>query len=102
MSGIKECDNCKVIINSDIEYEFFYICRNEHDYCFCECCGQEKLVYSDNVEGYVLKEDYKECYLDDEIADLCIFDKVSRYFLCDIEMEPDWDAIADDIKLGLL
>lgn len=92
------CIKCgQEIGNTQKDYYFV----NRDGYCLCEECGEEELLYSDDIGDYVPKEDYKDYYTDDEIGDLDIWDIKVNHFES-VEEEPDWDAINDDIRMGLL
>ena len=41
----------------------------------CEECGEQHLIWSDDVQAYVHEDEYKEVYLDDELADVELFQK---------------------------
>lgn len=81
-------------INNEWCYE------NEDGYCLCEECGEKELIYSEDVDQYVPREDYKEFYSDDEISDLDTW-KLSFNWWAPEEDEPDWDAIVEERRLGL-
>lgn len=91
------CEFCQKNINNSKD-DYYY----ESEYAWlCGECGEKELDYVDDIDGYVFHEDYKECYTDDELSDLEIFEKHCND-LDPEETEPDWDAINDDIRMGLL
>lgn len=90
------CSKCGKDLGSDNK-EYCY--GNENCYYLCEECGDEELIYSEDVDGYVPREDYKEYYMDDEISDLDVW-KLQLNRWSPEEDEPDWDAIAEDRRMG--
>ena len=108
----KVCECCGKIINpvlisedeSVVEYNTYF--EDEYgDVIFCEECGEMLLTFASDIDQYVYCEDYKECYLDDELSDLIMFDRLNTANLEEIEYEPeepDWDSYIDDKRMGLV
>lgn len=90
-------DGCKVIATSGV----YYYEDDNGDENYCQECGKKHLVYNECIDAYVLVRDYQEDYTDEELKHLKVFD---LYYVEDLEPsedEPDWDAIAKDIRMGL-
>lgn len=96
-----ECDGYDDYSTTTIDETYYYENR-EDEMCYCEKCGSKFLKYTDYVDGYVRKEAYKEEYDEDEVSLLDAFDINYVEDLEPIENEYDWDAVLDDMKLGLL
>lgn len=108
----KVCECCGKIINpvfvsEEVVISMFstYFEDEYGDVAYCEECGEDLLTFASDIEQYVYAEDYKECYLDDELSDILMFE---RYYMSSLEPieeepeEPDWDGYNDDKRMGLI
>jgi hypothetical protein len=64
------CDKCGIFIFSDED------CYCSDTKTFCEDCGDDELTYNESIEKYILVEENKIVFLDDELSDLEQFEKV--------------------------
>lgn len=68
--NIKVCRSCEKEILHNEEY---YTNNYDSDYHLCKYCGEELLVFNDNFEDYILRDDNKDYYLDDSMSDIDTF-----------------------------
>lgn len=71
MSKKLYCEHCGAPINPDTDVYF----ESEAGVVYCEKCGEEYLIWSDDIYAYVHEDQYKEFYLDDELSDIELFTK---------------------------
>lgn len=64
----RKCDNCDREIDGK--------CFISNTTYLCEECGDELLIYNDDVDSYIWEEDDKEVIYDDAGADVELFEMV--------------------------
>lgn len=64
------CDKCGKLIFSDED------CYCSDTTTLCEYCGDDELTYNESIEKYILVEENKIVFFDDELSDLEQFEKV--------------------------
>lgn len=65
------CVNC----GKTIEKGYYY--NNEH-FAYCEECGDELLIYKDELNGYIFLEDNRLFFIDEDLDDIYIFTKKEK------------------------
>lgn len=62
------CDQCGLKLG--VEYY-----ESHCGVILCDVCGNDLLVFCDDLDCFILEEDYKQVYLDDDISDIDNFEK---------------------------
>lgn len=75
----KYCEQCGAEINV---YEGFY--QSDWNYLCCDC-GEKYLC--ETGYGYVYQDEYKDCYLDDEMSDIEFY--TFTILMSDVEEDED-------------
>ena len=68
--NIKICRTCEKEILHNEEY---FANNYNSDYNLCKLCGEEHLVFNDNFEEYILRDDDRDYYLDDSMSNIDTF-----------------------------
>lgn len=67
---IKVCSHCGKEIDT-----LYYFTSEVDDISYCQKCSDELLIFEDEINSFILREDYQDSYTDNELSDIETFKK---------------------------